>query len=33
MESEGSLQYSQEPVTDPYTEPDASSSHPSTLFP
>jgi len=33
MESEGSLPYSQQPTTDPYPEPDASSPHLPTLFP
>jgi hypothetical protein len=32
MESEGSLPYSQQPVTGPYPEPDASSPHLPTLF-
>jgi hypothetical protein len=33
MEPEGSLPYSQEPVTDPYPEPYVSSPHVPTVFP
>jgi hypothetical protein len=33
MEPEGSLPCSQKPATGPYTESDASSPHPPTLFP
>jgi hypothetical protein len=33
MKPEGSLSYSQELATDPYTEPDESNPQPPTLFP